>query len=48
MVDTRLKAINAHFTPLMVKVTIKDSIAVVQMDPPTKLIFLSNPLMEQL
>ena len=48
MVDTRLKAINAHFTPSMVKVTIKDSIAVVQMDPPTKLIFLSNPLMEQL
>jgi len=32
----------------MVKVTINEGIAIVYMDPPTKLIFLSNPLMEQL
>ena len=48
MVENRLKAINAHFTPSMVTVSMHGAVAVVQMNPPTKLIFLSNPLMEQL
>jgi enoyl-CoA hydratase/carnithine racemase len=48
MVEKRLAAVNAHFTPSMVKVSLQDSIATVVMDPPTKLIFLTNALMEQL
>ena len=48
MVEQRLAAVNAHFKPSMVSVTVKDSIATVVMDPPTKLIFLTGPLMEQL
>jgi hypothetical protein len=48
MVEQRLAAVNAHFKPSVVRVAISESVATVYMDPPTKLIFLSNPLMEQL
>ena len=48
MVESRLAAINAHFKPSCVKVTIKDKIALVQMNPPTKLIFLTEPLISEL
>ena len=48
MVEKRLAAVNAHFKPSMVRVTVSEGVATVFMDPPTKLIFLSNPLMEQL
>ena len=46
MVEQRLAAVNAHFKPSMISVSIKDAVATVVMDPPTKLIFLTNPLME--
>ena len=44
----RLQAIDAHFSPSQIKVTVKDRVALVEMNPPTKLIFLNLPLMEQL
>ena len=48
MVESRLASINAHFKPSQVKVTVKDKVALVQMDPPTKLIFLTEPLISEL
>ena len=48
MVEARLAAVNAHFNPKQVKVTVSDKVALVQMDPPTKLIFLARPLMLEL
>ena len=45
---SRLAQINAHFKPSQVKVTINDKVALVQMDPPTKLIFLTEPLISEL
>ena len=48
MVSNRLEQINAHFKPSQFKVTVADKVAVVQMDPPTKLIFLTAPLILQL
>ncbi len=44
MVEQRLAAVNAHFNPKQVRVTVKDKVAVVHMDPPTKLIFLARPI----
>ena len=48
MVESRLAAVNAHFNPKQVKVTVQDKVALVQMDPPAKLIFLARPLMLEL
>ena len=48
MVESRLAAVNAHFNPKQVKVTVSERVAVVQMDPPTKLIFLAKPLILEL
>jgi len=48
MVESRLSALNAHFTPSQVTVTIKDRVALVEMTPPTKLIFLGGAIVEQL
>ena len=48
MVEGRLAAVNAHFNPKQVKVTVVDKVALVQMDPPTKLIFLARPIMQEL
>ena len=48
MVESRLAAVNAHFNPSQIKVTVKDKVALVQMNPPTKLIFLARPLMQEL
>jgi hypothetical protein len=48
MVQEKLAALNAHFQPSQVKVSIKDKVALVEMDPPSKLIFLGRPIMEQL
>ena len=48
MVERRLAAVNAHFNPKQVKVTVQDKVALVQMDPPTKLIFLARPIMKEL
>ena len=39
---------NAHFNPKQVKVTIADKVALVEMNPPTKLIFLGRPIMQEL
>ena len=44
MVEKRLAAVNAHFNPKQVKVTVQDRVAVVQMNPPTRLIFLAKPI----
>ena len=44
MVEARLKQVNGHFSPTQVKVTVKDKVALVEMNPPTKLIFLTRPL----
>ena len=41
-------AIAGHFKPSQVKVTVKDKIALVEMNPPTKLIFLARPLILEL
>lgn len=48
MVENRLKALNAQFTPSQVTVTMHDSVALVQMTPPTKLIFLADALIKEL
>ena len=48
MVEKRLAAINAHFKPSQVQVEMHGTVAVVRLDPPTKLVFLAEPLMEQL
>ena len=40
-----MAAVNAHFNPKQIKVTVADKVALVQMDPPTKLIFLGRPIM---
>jgi len=48
MVEEKLAALNAHFTPSLVKCTVKDKVALVEMNPPSKLIFLGRPIMEQL
>jgi hypothetical protein len=48
MVESRLSALNAHFTPSQVTVTVKDRVALVEMTPPTKLIFLGGAIVEQL
>ena len=45
---SRLAQINAHFNPSCVKVTVKDKVALVEMNPPTKLIFLTEPLISEL
>ena len=46
MVESRLAALNAQFTPSQITVTIKDRVAVVEITPPAKLVFLGTPLME--
>ena len=48
MVESRIAAVNAHFTPSQIKVTVKNKVALVQMDPPTKLIFLGDTLFKEL
>ena len=48
MVESKLEALNAHFIPSQVKCTIKDKVALVEMNPPSKLIFLGRPIVEQL
>ena len=48
MVDARLGQISGHFKPSQIKVTVKDKIALVEMNPPTKLIFLAKPLILEL
>ena len=48
MVEARLARVNAQFNPKQVRVTVSDKVAVVHMDPPTKLIFLARPLMQEL
>ena len=48
MVEKRLAAVNAHFNPKQVKVTVQDKVAVVQMNPPTRLIFLAKPIIKEL
>ena len=48
MVEQRLKTISGHFKPSQIKVTIKDRIALVEFAPPTKLVFLARPLMNEL
>ena len=44
MVEKRLAQVNAHFNPKQVRVTVQDRVAVVTMDPPSKLIFLARPI----
>lgn len=48
MVESRIAAINAHFKPSSVKVTVQNKVALVQMDPPAKLIFLGDALVSEL
>lgn len=48
MVENRLATLNGHFSPSQVKVTVKDKIALVEMAPPTKYVFLTRPIVEQL
>ena len=48
MVEKRLAQVNAHFSPKQVKVTVQDRVAVVTMDPPSKLIFLARPIILEL
>ena len=48
MVESRIAAVNAHFKPSQIKVTVKNKVALVQMDPPTKLIFLGDTLFKEL
>jgi len=48
MVEARLAAVNAQFNPKQVRVTVKDKVALVTMDPPTKLIFLARPIIKEL
>ena len=48
MVEARLAAVNAHFNPKQIKVTVSDKVALVQMDPPTKLTVISKPILEEL
>ena len=48
MVEARLKQVNSHFNPSMVKVTVQDKVALIEMNPPTKLIFLTKPLIDEL
>jgi enoyl-CoA hydratase/carnithine racemase len=48
MVDARLGTIASHFKPSQVKVTVKDKIAFVEMNPPQKLVFLAKPLILEL
>ena len=48
MVQARLAAVNAHFNPKQIKVTVVDKVALVQMNPPTNLIFFGRPIMLEL
>lgn len=48
MVEARLGTIASHFKPTQVKVTVKDKIALVEMNPPQKLVFLAKPLILEL
>jgi len=47
----RLSILDSHFTasaPSLVKTTMYDRVALVELNPPTKLIFLTKPLMAEL
>lgn len=48
MVESRIAAINGHFTPSQIKVSVKNKVALVEMNPPTKLIFLGDSLFKEL
>ena len=48
MIKARLAALNAHFNAKRVKVTIKDRIAVVEMNPQKRLTFLAKPVLIEL
>ena len=48
MIEARLAAVNAHFNPKQIKVTVYDKVALVQMDSPTKLTVISKPILEEL
>ena len=42
--NNRLAQISQHFQPSMIKVSISDGVAIIELNPPTKLVFLSKPL----
>ena len=48
MVEDRLAAVNAHFNPKQIIVTVKDKVALVKMNPPTKLVFMNIKMMQEL
>ena len=48
MVEDRLAAINAHFNPKQIIVTVKDKVALVKLNPPTKLVFMNIKMMQEL